>query len=807
MNVAAWLARAAGIGHDMASRIDRAEWHWERPTVLVVGLILLVPVSWWIVRRHRERMPWLSRRARRALDVCRIAVLGLLVFVLAGPFLKLDERIEERPVVAMVVDSSESMDLPVGPLPATTIRDTAAAAGFTPPAEDDAAGGEAMADQLAGLTRRSLVDAVLAANASTTLRQLSDRFDLRWYSVARRPRRTEQATLVREPSSGREPASAPAVAPEDDRYDTALGEALELAMDEASGRALAAVVIMSDGRSTIGIDPLDAVRRAADAAGGQSRAPVLAVPIGSFDPPDDLAVADVLVAPEVALDDSVTVNATLEAAGFAGLEVPVELRDGEGTVLAAQRVTVRGPRQRIALPWKATRPGTNVLTVAATIEPTEVITENNALTVTVEVSTRRVRVLVVDHAPRWDVRFIDHAIRRDTTFEPEIVLTDSDEDDPTDVLPRDADAWATFDLVMLGDVPPDVLDEDRQVALVEAVTRRGVGVVFQPGHEHLPRAYARAPLAELFPVAIDLEADGGAATVSAADAQPFRMLVTARGAMHPAFALEADPTRNRSRWNTMSPFFRAAAVNMPKPAATTLAEIDVPGGRGRMPLVVEAPAGAGRVAWVGTDETFRWRRNVGDAFFWRFWGQALRGVARREDRPADTPWLAVTPARTEPGVPVVVELNLVDDAGQPVVADGQQVTVSGTDADTVIDLRPAGRPGLYAGSVTLESIGRHLVRHIAPESTLSGEVVVAAPIRERARPGVDREGLESLADLSGGAVVEVGDIGSIPYRITQEPIEKGVVLEDEVWDTWPVLALLVGLYCLDIGIRRLSGSS
>ena len=47
MNAAAWLARAAGIGHEMASRIDRAEWHWERPTVLVVGLILLVPVSCW----------------------------------------------------------------------------------------------------------------------------------------------------------------------------------------------------------------------------------------------------------------------------------------------------------------------------------------------------------------------------------------------------------------------------------------------------------------------------------------------------------------------------------------------------------------------------------------------------------------------------------------------------------------------------------------------------------------------------------------------------------------------------------------
>jgi hypothetical protein len=285
------------------------------------------------------------------------------------------------------------------------------------------------------------------------------------------------------------------------------------------------------------------------------------------------------------------------------------------------------------------------------------------------------------------------------------------------------------------------------------------------------------------------------------------MLVTARGAMHPAFALEADASRNRSRWNAMPPFFRAAAVRVPKPTATTLAEVDVPGGRGRMPLVVEAPAGAGRTAWVGTDETFRWRRNVGDAYFWRFWGQALRGVARREDRPADATWLAVSPARCEPGGTVVVEMNLVDDSGAPVVADRQQVIVSGPGGDVALELRPAGRPGLFTGSLALDAPGRHVVRHGDPGAALVGEVVVAAPTRERARPAVDRDALEALADLSGGAVVEVAQIDSIPYRLTTEPVEKGVVLEDEVWDTWPVLALLVGLYCLDIGVRRLSGSS
>lgn len=799
MNVAAWLARTAGIGHEMAARIDRAEWHWERPGVLVVGLLLLLPLSWWIVRRHRERMPWLPRRSRRILDVCRIAVLALFVFILAGPYVKLDERIEERPVVAVVVDVSDSMDLPVGRLPATTIGDVAVAAGIAAPATDDAVDVDALTERLAGLSRRELVAAVLAANTDTTLRQLTDRFELRWYEVARLVRRRESVA----PLPGGAPAAEQTAAGE--RFDTALGEALEFAMDDTSDRALAGIVLLSDGQSTIGVDPLEAVRRAADAAGGQPRAPIYAVPIGAPEPPADLAVADVLVAPDVALGDSVTVNAVLETTGFDGHDVAVELRDGEGTVLASQPLAVRGPRQRVALPWEATRPGTNALTVAVAAEPSEVIVENNAVTVTVEVSARRARVLVIDHTPRWDVRFIDHAIRRDTGFDPEIVLTGSgDGRDAVRALPQDVDGWARFDLVVLGDVPATVLDVTRQTALVEAVTRRGVGVVFQPGATHLPRDYVDAPLAELFPVAVDAEADGGAATVSAPDAQPFRMLVTARGALHPAFALEADASRNRARWNAMPPFFRAAAVRMPKPAATTLAEVDVSGGRGRMPLVVEGPAGAGRAGWIGTDETFRWRRNVGDAFFWRFWGQALRGIARREDRPPDATWLVVTPARCEPGTSVVVELNLVDDTGAPVVGDGQQAFVGGTSGNVAVMLRPAGRPGLYAGSIVLDAPGRHVVRHGEPEGAHTAEVVVAEPTREQSRPGVDRDRLESLADLSGGAVVEVGDVATIPYRITREPVEKGVVLEDEVWDTWPVLVLLVGLYCLDIGIRRLS---
>jgi hypothetical protein len=808
---AAWLARLAGVGHELASKIDRVEFHWARPDLLILGLALLVPAGLWIARRHRERMPWLSPQQRTALNVCRIAVLGLLVFVLAGPFLRLDEKVEEKPVVAVMVDTSDSMQLPVGRLPTPTIAATAAAAGLEPPAGDDEAATVALVEKMSRLSRGELVREVLEAQRETTLRQLADQFEVRRYEIARRPRRLPNEQAGPRTADAKQPPAA--VAPAADSYDTALGAGLQMAIDDASDRAIAALVLLTDGRSTTGIDPLDAVRRATEAAGGKPRGPILAVPVGALDPPADIAITDVLAAPEVALDDTVAIGATIQSGGLAGRDVSIELRDAGARVLDTRKLTLRDGRQQVVFSWRAATAGTNVLSVAVAAEAEELVQENNQAEAAVEVSDRKAKVLVVDHAPRWDLRFIDHAIRRDTTFEPTVLLTTTLEDAAKSAdaaggagrLPEDVDGWAAYDLVVLGDVPATILDARRQAALVEAVTRRGVGLVLQPGGDHLPREFVKTPLEAVFPVTIDAAAGEGTAVLAAVDFKPLTMLVTARGAMHPAFALSGDATRNRQKWSEMPSFFRAAAAQAPKPAATVLAEVQPPGGRDPRPLVAEAPIGNGRVLWIGTDETFRWRRNVGDPLFWRFWGQALRTIARREDRPADATWLVVSPTRCEPGSPVFVELNLVDKDKKPVVASTQTVVVTAA-AEQPLTLQPGGRPGLYTGSFTPEATGRHVVSLDSP-AKLSGEVVVAEPTRERAQPSVDRETLQALADLSGGAVLEIAEFSSLPYRLATTSIETRASLEDDVWDTWPVLLLLVGLFCLDVGIRRLSGSS
>ena len=179
------LARAAGVGHELASRIDAVEWHWARPWVWWGGLLLLVPLGWWISRRHEQRLPWLAPHLRRALDVCRIGVLGLLVFVLAGPFLRLDERIVQKPVVAVVVDESDSMDLPVGRLPAAGIGAVAGAVGLGGQADGEEAAA-ALVESISRLSRREFAEQLLAAQAKGVIGEIGSSFELRRYAVARR---------------------------------------------------------------------------------------------------------------------------------------------------------------------------------------------------------------------------------------------------------------------------------------------------------------------------------------------------------------------------------------------------------------------------------------------------------------------------------------------------------------------------------------------------------------------------------------------------------------------------------------------
>lgn len=212
-----WLLRAIGISETLAGRLGEVQWVWARPWVFWIGLVLLVPVAIFIVLRHRRNLPHVALPLRAVLSSCRIGVLLLLVIVLGGPYLRLEEPVTQKPVLAWVIDESASMSLPVGPYDGPQLADLAVAVGLV---ERPADGSQPEIDpkvrkELANLSRADLVKRLMAKQEAALIEPLKERFDVRPFRFARRLEAVVPAEA--KDDAGADASSGP------DRGDTDLG--------------------------------------------------------------------------------------------------------------------------------------------------------------------------------------------------------------------------------------------------------------------------------------------------------------------------------------------------------------------------------------------------------------------------------------------------------------------------------------------------------------------------------------------------------------------------------------------------------
>jgi hypothetical protein len=271
-----------------------------------------------------------------------------------------------------------------------------------------------------------------------------------------------------------------------------------------------------------------------------------------------------------------------------------------------------------------------------------------------------------------------------------------------------------------------------------------------------------------------------------------------------------EPGRNFNAWANLPRYYWCAAAERPAPGATVLAYNPIRTAYGKLPLIAHHYAGQGRVLFVGTDETFRWRQNVGERFFYRFWGQATRFVARRDTRSGKKSWIEVRPLRAQPGEQAEVELMAFGADGKALTEAKLAVQLSGGGKLTTVDVAlDSQMPGRYTGRFTTGGAGEYTISYTPPgeKEPVEAKLRVSAGGEELRQPNVNRVGLEQIAATSGGVMVELPEIATIEEKLKGDSKYLELHREASLWDNWLVLALLVGLYTLDVGLRRLMGLS
>lgn len=690
---------------------------------------------------------------------------------------------------------------------------------------------------------------------ATLLSRLRERYNLRYYHFAR------DVTQITDPL---ETADAVEIGAKPENAQTDFTGALEHVLGNTSPESLAGVLLLGDGRHNGAALPEDSLRQLA-----VRNAPLSAVPLGADLGPVDISLLSLSAPESIYLDDRVVVTATAKLDGFLGEKVVAELVSGDEAIdTVTIDVTDVSLRTEIHFVHKPEAKGIQDYQVRLKPDEREIFKENNSWDFKVAVTDDRTNVLLVDGFPRWEFRYLRNLFYgRDKSVHLQYVLLNPDQihrgPQPPTVyasasrpfgeaeatnLPQIHSEWQRFDVIILGDIPPNALSARDLASIEEAVTKRGALLVCVAGPRYMPHGHDSRVLQDLLPIAYT----PGSATRYETPEEAYRIHLTATGREHAVTSQSTSRALNEELWATFPPMrWRYSGAKLkdtaevlayahPVGAAPTAAGFTPDGSPGSVEAAIQQlanqknveaenavvstiRAGLGKVLLLHFDQTWRFRYGVGDTYHHRFWGQVTRWGAGPNLRSGnDFVRLGTDRLSYTPNDAIEVTAKILDPDRRPVTDAGVEVEIW-KDGERLRKQRLSYRTdssGLYETSLSgLDEEGEYELKLVGEEvdealaavpdgpTEISTELLVVTtrnPI-ELAELTADRDFLNRATTLTGGKLAELDDLASLvdsfgaPKEVLKE--RRNVTL----WDKWPLLLAFFGLLTTEWVTRRRSG--
>jgi hypothetical protein len=762
----------------------------------LVVLALAVALVLWLYRR--EGAAPVTRKL--LLAGLRLAALVGIVIVILDPVRVLERIREIEGVTIVLVDESASM----------SVRDR------YPPelGEPLAARIHATPEELGMLTRAQVVRRLLLDDERPVLEALAERNPVRVLGFGRKvlPRVELQRGQIADGELGEPTMDA-----------TDLAAALREAMEGGEGRPTAAVVLLTDGRSNTGEDPMvaaEALRR--------RDIPVHAVGIGDPSDPRNTAVVDVRAPRRTLTSEPFSIRVRLRAEGVPGEEsrLVVTRRSrgaNGGTPIKEYRVRFPAEGHEIAVDLTDSRDEPGKLIYEARLTPLERETtvDDNVAEAQVEVVDEKLRLLLVAGGPGREYRALRALFTRDATVELSCWLQSADPDFPQDGnkrlrrLPDSSSDLNEYDVVILLDPGGEELDESWLTELRDLVRDRGGGLAFVAGGEgtlDLLRSPAGRPIRGLLPVRTDIaRAESTSMLGGPSRGQAWGLTVTREGRGHTLTQLVEDPEQVTSTWAALPGFYGGFPVEREKAGAVALVRSADPTAVGRYGSTILLAAqwyGSGRTMFLGTGETWRWRGRA-DTHFTRFWLGAVRFLsAGRLDAGRGRLRLETDREQYSVGDRIEVRARVLNERYEAASEAAVTLLVRGPERDEEAELAAeTSRPGWYRGYVSARDPG-WLKLSLPARSGGQASVRLRIARSSRELGVVQRDGglLGALAKRTGGEFLDPGDIDEAVERIGVR--RERVVIPastERLWDRWWTLFVVVGLLAAEWGLRKRSG--
>jgi len=639
---------------------------------------------------------------------------------------------------------------------------------------------------------------------------------------------------------------------------SAMVSALENIDSRFQQRALAATVIFTDGNAT------DLSRLASylesGAASGKKKTPVYAVLIGEPNPEaNDLSIQNLNATTTQFEDAQVTLNLDVHAKGAFPDPVEVYIISEKGKEIAKKTIVIPSSETDQTLPvrlrFSSVPPGISFLKVGLRqtgATPVKELTEvNNTQQVTVNRGNGPFRILYVSGRPNWEYKFLRRALsldseldlvgliriaKREPKFEwrgqagessnplfrgfakdiPEetqsydkpvlIRLNTNSAEELRDGFPKsEEELFSSFRAIVLDDVEADFFTTEQQNLIDRFVAQRGGTVIMLGGQESFQEGgWDNTPIGRILPVYLDPVKQEAAALDAVFD-------LTREGWLEPWMRLRSEQEEENIRLAYMPPFFAINRIEAIKPGASILASVKDTEDR-LFPAIVTQRYGEGKTAAVPVADFWRWgmKDEEQQGELAKSWRQLMRwAVAEVPSRVEMT-----KEENLEGALPVTrVAVRVRDEAAKP--QDDATVVLKVIDIDgteTNLTAEPSLEdPGLFTAEYPSESsTGYRITATVLDRDGLEiGKDSVARALNpeadEFANLGPNPEPLKRIAEATGGRLLSMSDIGSLPGLLSQLETPFEEVRQHPLWHT-PWL-FLIALLCFlgEWALRRKQG--
>ncbi len=781
------------LGMQSAEPGEATAWTWRTsgwfssaPTWLLLLAVAATIVG--VVAVYRRDARSLSWKRRWTLVALRLVSLAVLLVLLLQVTLSIDRT--SLPYIALMIDDSGSMEF----------QDDYS---DTPDAEAAAelSGGKEAA------TRFALTQEMLTRNRGL-LEQLAAKYRLRLYrfSDQAEPLRTDNPRDVGGLAKVIQELKATG-------QDTAPAAAMRQVLDEFRGDSPTAIVVLTDGVSTRG--DKNRLQRAASAANRQA-VPLYVVGMGSTKAASDLKLTDVNVDEVAIVDETILFTANLQSQGFENREVFLELRDATSDErLVGQTIKLTETSQPIELSYLPTVAGEFDYRIGVVPLDGEHITENNFEVRHVSVREGRIRVLLVDTLPRYEFRYVKHLLERSEgdsgSIELNTVLLDADPEwtalDTSAAalqgrVPASADQLNQYDVIILGDVDPNMLSPTTQEGLRDFVREKGGGVVLIAGPKHNPHAYRGTQIEPLIPIALDQVT---AASFTQYSETGLRVEPTLAGRRGTSLFRFGDNESLIAKSIASLPKLHSAFRITEATAGTSVLASDA---KTNAPIIVSRQHGAGRVVLHATDDLWKWRYRSGDDIYGRYWISLIRFLSRSSLLGRDNAAELMTNRETyDRGENVLFQLRFLDSRRQP--TDGN-VSISVDrrgGASSILQLEPSPEfPDVYAGALPSPDEGTYhawVTKPVFEDAPPSTDFRVQQTGRELLVREMDLIGLRAAAKATRGRYYSLSTISRL---VRDLPAGRAVAMESgkpiPLWSRPELLLLVVFLLALEWFLRK-----